>query len=95
MVSERTLGAIWLLLMAITVINALIAETADANLFITLLVAASVALKGRLVVDHFMGLRDANRHMRFWMNAYFYVIPALIVIVDAFPDTIANLTRLN
>ncbi|PLY16200.1 MAG: thiosulfate reductase [Sedimenticola sp.] len=93
--SLRNIDFIWLVLMIITVLNAVVAETADGSLLITIIIAISIGFKGRMVVQRFMELHNANRFIKNMMNAYFYVIPLLVVIVQAFPDTIANLTRLN
>jgi hypothetical protein len=93
-----TLGRIdfiWLLLMVLTLANALIAESADPSFFFVVVIAISVAIKGRLVVDRFMELTTANRLIRKLMVAYFYVIPSLIILVHAFPDLLAELTKLN
>ena len=95
MKSSRALDYIWLLLMAITIMNAMIAESTTTGAAITVLIAISVAFKGHMVVDHFMGLKGANRYLRSWMNAYFYVIPAMIIIVYVFPETIAQWTSLR
>ncbi|MEJ1353649.1 MAG: cytochrome C oxidase subunit IV family protein [Candidatus Sedimenticola sp. (ex Thyasira tokunagai)] len=94
-INLRNIDFIWMLLMGITVINALIAETADGGFLVSVVVAISVAFKGRMVVQSFMELHNANRFIRTMMNAYFYVIPLLIVVVQAYPETIAQLTRLN
>ena len=94
-INFRNIDFIWLLLMAITIINAVISETVDGSLFITIIIAISIGFKGRMVVQRFMELHNANSFIKKMMNAYFYVIPLLIVVVQAFPDTIANLTRLN
>ena len=92
---ERKLNIIWLLLMLITVMNALIAESSQTGTAITVLIALSVAFKGHMVVDHFMGLKGANRYLRSLMNAYFYVIPAITIIVYLFPETVAQWTSLQ
>ena len=86
---------IWLLLTALTLMSALIAESADASLWVTLVVAGSVAYKGRMIVDHFMELNHSNRYLRRLMRAYFYVFPVLIVLVYLFPETIARWTVLG
>ena len=85
---------LWLLLMAITLGNAVIAESADTNFIVTLLIAVSVAFKGRMVVDHFMELKNANRHIRKAMRLYFYIIPALFVLVYLFPKQLVRMTTL-
>ena len=80
--------------MLITLLNALIAETAEPSLIITLLIATAVAIKGRVVVDHFMELKSAHPLIRISMQVYFYVIPAMMILVYLFPETIARWTQL-
>lgn len=95
MLRLKTIDMIWLILMAITIMNAMLAETSNPGAAVIVLVALSVAFKGQMVVDHFMGLKGANRHFRFWMNAYFVVIPALIIFVYLFPEPIVQWTSLR
>jgi len=80
--------------MAITLVNALIAETAEPGLLITLAIATATAIKGRVVVDHFMELKDAHPLIRISMQVYFYVSPGMMVLVYLFPETIARWTQL-
>ncbi len=61
MTKHRFLDYIWLLLMAITIMNAMLAESSNAGAAITILVAISVGFKGHMVIDHFMGLKGAKR----------------------------------
>ena len=91
----EVIDRIWILLTALTLLSALIAESADASLWVTLVVAGSVAYKGRMIVDHFMELNHCNRYLRRLMRAYFYVFPVLIVLVYLFPETIARWTVLD
>jgi hypothetical protein len=76
-------------------LSAVIAETPDQGLLITGIIAASIAFKGRMIVDRFMELKDANPLIRESMRIYFYVIPLLIVFVYLFPDLIVRLTTLQ
>mgnify|MGYP001129760860 CR=1 FL=1 len=85
---------VWLALMTMTLGSAVIAESAEPSLLVTLAVAVTVALKGRLVVNRFMELNNAHPYIRFSMNFYFYVLPLLMLMVFLFPDTIAEMTRL-
>jgi hypothetical protein len=94
MLNNRSVDFIWLLLMALTLMSAALAETAEPGLLITLAIAASVAFKGRMVVDRFMELQHANRHLRAAMRIYFYVIPLMIVLVFLFPEQLARITTL-
>jgi len=95
MLANRSIHVVWLLLMLITIGSALLAESGETNLLITLLIALSVLLKGRLVVERLMELRSANRYIRFAMNFYFYVVPTLIVLVYLIPDQLASMTTLS
>lgn len=94
MLANRSIHVVWLLLMLITLGSALLAESGETSLLITLLIALSVLLKGRLVVERLMELRSANRYIRFAMNFYFYVVPTLIVLVYLIPDQLASMTTL-
>ena len=84
----------WLLLMAVTVMNAFIAESVEPSLLITVFVAGSVAIKGHVVIDYFMSVKNADPALRIIMNLYFIVIPAMMIIIALFPSDIARLTKL-
>ena len=85
---------VWLALITMTLASAFIAESAEPSLLVTLAIAGTIGLKGRLVVDRFMELRNAHPYIRFSMNFYFFVLPLAILVVYLFPESIANLTRL-
>ncbi len=95
MTHDKTLDTLWLVLMAITLGSAWIAESAEPGLLVTLTIAVAVSYKGRMIVDHFMELRHANPVLRRLMIVYFYVIPGMIVLVYLFPEKIAAWTRLT
>lgn len=82
----RKLNYIWYFVLAITVINAYISESIEPTFFIVFAIAISISIKGRLVIDHFMALQAENQRLRAIMNAYFYIIPAAIVVVYQFPN---------
>lgn len=88
-------NGVWLVLITLTLGSALIAESADPSLIVTLAIAITVGVKGWLVVDYFMELRNANRYFRFAMNLYFVVLPLMILLVYLFPEGIANLVDLE
>ncbi|MEW8508422.1 MAG: cytochrome C oxidase subunit IV family protein [Candidatus Thiodiazotropha sp.] len=94
MFDTKSVDFIWLVLMGLTLLSAAIAESPDQGLFLILVITLTVAYKGRMIVDHFMELKDANRLLRNSMRIYFYVIPAMIVLVYLYPDLIARLTTL-
>ncbi|MEW8073404.1 MAG: cytochrome C oxidase subunit IV family protein [Candidatus Thiodiazotropha endolucinida] len=95
MFETKSVDMIWLVLMGLTLLSAAIAESPDQGLIMILVITLTVAYKGRMIVDHFMELKDANRLLRNSMRIYFYVIPAMIVLVYLFPDLIARLTTLQ
>lgn len=80
--------------MLVTVGSATLAESAEPSHLITVIVAASVAFKGRMVMDRFMELRNANKYIRGSMNLYFYVIPLMIIFVDLFSEQLAKVIHL-
>ena len=95
MTTEKLIDRLWLVLMSVTLLSAAVAETAEPSMLTALLIAALIAFKGRMVVDHFMELRHAHPLLRISMRLYFLVIPALIIIAFAFPETIARWTALD
>ncbi|MEW8328764.1 MAG: cytochrome C oxidase subunit IV family protein, partial [Candidatus Thiodiazotropha sp.] len=88
MFNTKSVDFIWLVLMGLTLLSAAIAESPDQGLVLILVITFTVAYKGRMIVDHFMELKDANRLLRNSMRVYFYVIPGMIVLVYLFPELI-------
>lgn len=84
----------WVILITITSLNALVAETATPSLLITAIICFSIAYKGRRIMDYFMELNHANATIQKLMRGYFYVFPALIFLTDLFSDELAALTAL-
>ncbi len=91
----KVLDYVWWALMAMTLATALVAESAEPSLLVTLVIAVTIGIKGRLVVDRFMELRNAHAGIRFAMNLYFYLLPVVILMVYLFPEFLADITRLN
>ena len=94
MTHQRRIDLLWLLLLALTLGGALIGETAEPSLAITLFIVVTMAFKGRIIIDHFMELKTANRTLRNLMRAYFYAVPLVIVLTTLFGDWLARLTTL-
>ncbi|MCU7920932.1 MAG: cytochrome C oxidase subunit IV family protein [Candidatus Thiodiazotropha sp. (ex Dulcina madagascariensis)] len=95
MLDSKSIDFIWLLLLGLTLLSAAIAESPDQGLILTLVIACTIAFKGRMIVDRFMELKNANRLIRNSMRIYFYVIPSLIVLVYLLPDLILQITTLQ
>lgn len=90
----KLINTLWLLLLLLTLFSAYIAEQETPGLNSIIIMAVVLAIKGRIIVDYFMELKDANLVVRTLMRVYFYVIPALIILVYLFPKQIANWTAL-
>lgn len=94
MARDKLLNLLWLLLVALTLGGAWLGEAADPGLAVTLVISLTMAFKGRLVVDHFMEMKTANRTLRALMRGFFYVLPAVTVLTTLFGDWLARLTSL-
>ncbi len=92
--SSRHLDILWLCLMALTIINAAIAEQAEPSFFITFIICSIIILKARLVIDYFMELKGASPYIYHLMNAYFYVFPVLALLVWLYPEQLVELIQL-
>ena len=90
----RHVERIWLLLLALTAAGAWLGETGGRGWALTLTVAFLIAVKGRLVIDHYMDMRHANRSIRRVLYAFVVVVPALVVLSHGFGDGIARLTTI-
>ncbi len=90
----KFINILWLLLILLTLFSAYMAEQATPGLNSVAIMALVLAIKGRIIVDHFMELKNAHVVLRTLMRVYFYVIPALVILVYLFPDQIAKLTAL-
>ena len=90
----KLIDSLWIFLIALTLFSAYMAERGTPGLYSVVIMATVLAIKGRIIVDHFMELKDAHIVLRTLMRVYFYVIPALIIIVYLFPEQIAKWTVL-
>lgn len=90
----KLINTLWLALIGLTLFSAFMAENATPGLSSTTIMALVLAIKGRIIVDYFMELKHANTLVRNLMRFYFYVIPAIIMLVYFFPQQIARLATL-
>ena len=91
---DKTLTIYWLMMIALTLLSALFADTLDPNAWITLVVCLTIMVKGQVIVDVFMGLKTAPSSIRYMMLSYFYVLPPMVALVLWFPDTVRKITTL-
>ena len=90
----KFINILWLLLISLTLFSAYMAEQATPGFNSIAIMALVLAIKGRIIVDHFMELKNSHVVLRTLMQVYYYVIPALIVLVFLFPEQIARWTEL-
>jgi len=90
----KLINTLWLVLIVLTLFSAYMAERAAPGLDSVAIMALVLAIKGRIIVDYFMELKDSHVVLRTLMQVYFYVIPALIILVYLFPEQIAKWTTL-
>ncbi len=90
----KRIEILWLILITLTLFSAYMAEQTPSGLSSVSIMAIVLAIKGRIIVDYFMELKQAHVVLRTLMRLYFYVIPALIILVYLFPEQIAQWTEL-
>jgi len=90
----KVINTLWIVLILLTLFSTYMAEQSSPGLSSIIITALVLAIKGRIIVDYFMELKHANVVLRRLMQLYFYVIPALIILVYLFPDKIAKWTAL-
>jgi hypothetical protein len=86
---------IWIALLGLTALGAWLGETGGHGWALSLTVAFLIALKGHLVIDHYMGMRDANRTIRRVLHAFVFVVPGLVLLSHGFGAAIARLTAIG
>ena len=90
----KLINTLWLLLLLLTLFSVYMAEQETPGLNSIIIMAIVLAIKGRIIVDYFMELKEAHIVVRTLMRVYFYVIPALIILVYLFSEQIARWTSL-
>jgi hypothetical protein len=85
---------IWLLLVALTLAGAWFAETGHAGWPLAFTVAGLIALKGRLVIDHYMELVRANARIRLALRLFTLAVPAMVLLSHGFGDLLRRLTAM-
>lgn len=83
---------IWLCLLGLTLMGAWLSENATHGTGLAGVVALLIALKGRLVIDYYMGMREANRRIRRVLYGFIVLVPLMVLISHFFGSTIARIT---
>jgi hypothetical protein len=86
---------IWLLLVGLTGAGAWLAETGHAGWPLALVVAGLIAVKGRLVIDHYMEMSDANTRIRRVLHVFVTVVPLLVLLSHGWSDALRRLTTIG
>ncbi|MCU7850035.1 MAG: cytochrome C oxidase subunit IV family protein [Candidatus Thiodiazotropha sp. (ex Lucinoma kastoroae)] len=86
---------IWLMLIGLTFLGALIGERGQAGWLLTLTVAILIALKGSIVIDHYMEMRSSNQRIRGILRLFITLIPMLVIFFYSWGEDIRRLTTLN
>lgn len=86
---------VWLTLIGLTFVGALLAERGHAGWLLTLTVVVLIALKGWIVIDHYMEMRLANKRIRNILRLFVILIPILVILVHNWGEGIRRLTTLN
>ncbi len=84
----------WLLLIVLTLGGGWLGESSHPGIATYLLVAGFMALKGRLVIDHFLEMGSAHRSIRRVVRWFGLALPLLVVVSYFFGPEIARLTTL-
>lgn len=71
---------IWLILLIMSGIAAWIGEFSTTNTQIMIFIVVSLMIKGQLIVDYFMGLKQVSWVWRGIMSAFCVVIGIIIII---------------
>lgn len=85
----------WLVLIGLTLLGAWLAETGQAGWLLTLFVAGLIAVKGRLVIDHYMEITPAHPRIRRILHGFVTVVPLLVIFSHGWGDVVRRLTTLN
>jgi len=94
MKATRRLDLVWGLLIGLTLGGAALGEAAEPGFWVTAAIAAIMVFKGRMVIDHFMELAEANRTIRMTVRLYAVAIPLLLMLTYLFGAQIASMTSL-
>jgi len=92
---DQRINFFWLVLVGLTLFTTFIAESATPTRFTVVIVCLTIAIKGRFVIDEFMGLREAVPLIRYTIHSYFIILPIFIALTIMFPEVLAGLTSIK
>lgn len=86
---------VWLLLVGLTGAGAWLAESGHAGWPLACVVAGLIAIKGRMVIDHYMEMNTANTRIRRVLLLFVTIVPALVLLSFGWNDAIRHITTIN
>lgn len=86
---------IWLLLVALTLAGAWVAETGHAGWPLAFVVAALIAIKSRMVIDHYMEMTRANARIRRVLYGFAIIVPLMVLASHGWSDVLKRLTTIG
>ncbi len=76
--SSKKLTIIWIILILLTLSSALVGYFKLSGLYIVGFVLLTVIIKGQMIIDYYMGLKNVRAYWRLAMLGFIFVIPAII-----------------
>ena len=77
--SSTKLTIIWVILIALTLSTAYIGYLELSGLYVVAFLLLTVTVKGQLIIDHYIGLKNVRGFWRLAMLGFVYVIPGIIL----------------
>ncbi len=76
--SSKKLTIIWIILIVLTLSSTLVGYLELSGLYIVGFVLLTVVIKGQMIIDYYMGLKNVRGFWRHAMLGFVFVIPAII-----------------
>ncbi|WP_198263605.1 cytochrome C oxidase subunit IV family protein [sulfur-oxidizing endosymbiont of Gigantopelta aegis] len=73
--SSTKLTVIWIILILLTLSSSLVAYFELSGLYIVAFVLLTVSIKGQLIIDYYMGMKNVRGFWRFALLGFIIVIP--------------------
>jgi hypothetical protein len=90
----RRINFFWAVLISLTLFATFIAEEASPGNITVLLICFTISVKGHIIIDEFMGLREAIPIIRYTIHSYFVLLPLFIAFTIIFPEILVKFTSI-
>ncbi len=84
----------WLVLVTLTLLGALLAETGHAGWPLTLAVAGVILFKGGLVIDQYMEMPTAKVSFRRILYSFSAVLALMVLLTQGFGEALMRMTTI-